>query len=98
MSQSKGGHSAKEGSEEGGKFVKLMIDFEDVSLDVRTIIDIEKSFKSNKDIEEGIEYLIKIIRNTYPGELVRSYASEEARDVALSKLRSKMEMCNTIFL
>lgn len=95
MGESKGGHSAKEDSEEDYK--KHMIDIEGCSIDYRTIIDIESGYKANSESEDGMEYNITIIRNTYPGEKVFRFLSMEARDVALTKLRAKMSMLNTIF-
>lgn len=95
MTQSKGGHSAKDKDEESYK--KFMIDFENVSMDYRTIIDIEQGHRASSTYESGVEHTIRIVR--FGGlEKVFGYQTEVERDKKLQSLRNKMQMVNTIFL
>lgn len=95
---SRGGHSAKDDDGEEKDYKKYMIDFEDHSMDYRTIIDMEKQQKANGDSETGVDYIIRVVRATYPGETIFKFPSLEERDTKWEKLRNKMQTLTTVFI
>lgn len=92
---SKGGHFAKDDEE---SYKKHMITVENHDMDSRTIIDVIRDQRHNAELESGVEFTIKIVRNVYPGESVFAYPTEDERDQRYQKLKSKMQVAGVIFV
>lgn len=92
---SKGGHANLD-NDAPQRPNKTMISFENVVFDVWDIKRYELGTRYNSERHNGMEFTINLNMSSYPFEIVLGYATQEKRDEAVKRLKSKLIIAGVV--